>query len=536
MKQHDSTTSTRRFRRTLSASLLGTMVSAALSAGTAHGATVMADFNGDGYEDLLVVDPTAPVEDNYQGVINVIATDSAGLRPGESAQTISSKQVFPYLGEWGNGFGNAVAVGDFNGDGRDELAVGAPYLDLGAKYMSGAVHVLESDANGLTHLNATNLYQYRSDLFNNRGYALASGDFNNDGYDDLAVGVPGMARRGESNLENGQAGVGGVEVYFGSALGVQVSVPMLLTRPYRQYAGAPQRGEKFGYSLASGDFNGDGFDDLLIGSPFASHSSSDGREHSRAGLVTLFFGKSVGFGSMPMVIRDVDETDNSNDRFGKSLAAGDFNGDGVDDFAIGHPDERVGSLRRAGAVTTYLGHGRLEANGWVSGSLWYQNRSGVPGRSEQGDYFGGALTSADFDGDGTDDLAIGVPGEDFEGTFFDDVNAGAVLALYGTRTRGLVLRTSAGAWDQDTPGIEGGRESYDLFGAKLSAGDLNADGTADLVIGVSGERVSGQNGQGVVQMIPGGYAGLAPISGQTQIYHRGNLRGVGGINFGQVLP
>ncbi len=145
------------------------------------------------------------------------------------------------------------------------------------------------------------------------------------------------------------------------------------------------------------------------------------------------------------------------DLFGASLASGDFDGDGFDDLAIGAPGEGIGAKADAGAVNVLYGSASgLTATG---DQLWHQSTSGVLGGAEAGDLFGASLASADFDGDGKDDLAIGAPGEGIGAK----ADAGAVNVLYGSAS-GL---TAAGdqLWHQNVAGVLGGAEPGDLFGS-----------------------------------------------------------------------
>ena len=183
----------------------------------------------------------------------------------------------------------------------------------------------------------------------------------------------------------------------------------------------------------------------------------------------------------------------------------DFNGDGYADLAVGVPLENVGARVDAGTVQVVLGSptGPTAAGDQV----WHQNRPGVLGAAERGDRFGAALASGDFDGDGFADLAIGVPGESIRGR-----RAGAVHVLHGG-PRGL---TAAGdqVWHQNRPGVPGGNQSGDEFGATLAAGDFDSDGDADLAIGVPGESHDGYRSAGRVVVLLGSARGLTSSGAQ----------------------
>ncbi len=123
----------------------------------------------------------------------------------------------------------------------------------------------------------------------------------------------------------------------------------------------------------------------------------------------------------------------------------DFNGDGRDDLAVGAPNEDIGSIESAGGVNVlYGGAGGLSATG---NQFWRQNSPGVLGASEAFESFGYALAAGDFNGDGSDDLAVGVPIEGVGGVG----NAGAVNVLYGGA--GGLSATGNQVWDQNSPGV-----------------------------------------------------------------------------------
>ncbi|HXT22578.1 MAG TPA: FG-GAP repeat protein, partial [Thermoanaerobaculia bacterium] len=133
-----------------------------------------------------------------------------------------------------------------------------------------------------------------------------------------------------------------------------------------------------------------------------------------------------------------------NDHFGSTLATGDFNGDGVDDLAIGVSNAQVGFILGAGAV--HVLYGRTGTALFPLGQYWYQNLI-TGATNERDDRFGSALASGDFDGDGFDDLAIGSPGERIDGYGW----AGQVQVLFGSSS-GLSNSPRAQLWHQDMPG------------------------------------------------------------------------------------
>jgi hypothetical protein len=258
-------------------------------------------------------------------------------------------------------------------------------------------------------------------------------DFNNDGFVDLAVGVPG---------ENGFAGA--VNVLYGSTGGLSGTGAQLFT----QVGGAVEAGDGFGSVLAAGDFNNDNFADLAVGAPGEAVGTMQA-----AGAVSVLYGSAGGLTTTGgRLFTQVGGAVENVDLFGWSLAAGDYDNDNFADLAAGAPWEAVGSLVQAGAVSVLYGSaGGLTTTG---GRLFTQ----VGGTVELGDHFGAQVAAGDFNNNGSADLAAAAPSESVGSAF----GAGAVSVLPGS-TGGL---TTAGGqlFTQDSPGVPGVAEGGDLFG------------------------------------------------------------------------
>jgi hypothetical protein len=281
----------------------------------------------------------------------------------------------------------------------------------------------------------------------------------------------------------------------------------------------------------SADYTGDGIDDLVVGVPYDSVGAG-----FRVGGIQVIRGSTHGLSTRgdafihqntPGVVGRNDELEH----FGYALGAGDLDGDGTDEVVVGATAENVGGFE-CGAIwqldltpTT----GGLEV---ASSQLFSQETVGVDGTAEEFDYFGSAIAVADFDGDGYEDVVVGVPGEDV-GSVND---AGAVQYLRGGPT-GL---TASGqiAYNQDSADVTGGAEPDDFLGTALAAGDFDADGYADLAIGASGEDWTG-NGEGAVQVMYGTSSGPGVVSPNDELWTAGEGSAAGtlqdGNNCGSAL-
>ena len=391
---------------------------------------------------------------------------------------------------------------------------------------------------------------------------VAKGDFNGDGFADLAIGVP-RERTG------GAADAGAVNVIYGSADGLVAPATAGPTTPKAQFItqedvdvpGASEEGDRFGAALAAGDFNADGISDLAIGIP-GEDLVVDGFNQSDVGRIVVIYGSDQGLVTSGAAAVHAPQTfdlltgrDSSllSEHLGASLAWGDFNGDSIADLAIGVPDFTPPSLTlfaqpSAGAVWILFGQ---KDNGLVltGNQLWTQEDTGL-GSSNSHDLFGFALAAGDFDGNKVSDLAIGVPNEDIEVGFLNTpANAGRVVVLYGVSGTGLT-KNHAQSWSQDSDGIVSDPLENENFGFSLAAGDFNGDKKDDLAIGVPGQSVheivtiaagtrnvnpSG-TGAGAVHILPGSSSGLTATG--AQFWNQDLIFGSGsepGDQFGRAL-
>ena len=323
---------------------------------------------------------------------------------------------------------------DFNGDGFDDLAIGAAGEGVGGVEFAGAVNILYGSAGGLvgTDQLLTQANPERFDLF---GLVVAKGDFNGDSFTDLAVSAP-WETVGAAEL------AGAVNVFYGSATGLAGTSQVLLQAN-------PENRDLFGQSLDAGLFNDDDVMDLAVGAPGEDVSTADD-----AGAVNVFYGSAAALPATSQVLLQANPE--RSDHFGSALAAGFFNDDLWYDLAVGAPLETVGGKPEAGAVNVFDG----SASRLAGTSQTFLQGPGTGGIPEVGDLFGLVLAAGPFD-TGPWDLAVGAPEEDFGVR----PNAGAVNVLYGS-TAGLP-GTGGQLLTQDSPGVGGTAEPGDGFGAAL---------------------------------------------------------------------
>lgn len=496
---------------------------AAPSAGSASGAAAF-DLNGDGFADLPVGAPGETLGSHrLAGALNVLYGSAAG--PTADGNQFWSQDSAGIAGgaESGDLFGDTVASGDFDRDGRADLAVGVPQEAVGS-VGAGAVSVLYGSASGVT-AKRNQLWSQDSpgvpgagDDPDAWGAALTAGDFNGDGYADLAVGAPN-----ESLKSVERAGV--VTVLYGSKAGLSAKGATAWSQASAGVLGASEPMDHFGARLAAADLTGDGYADLAIG-------IAD--ENATAGAVQILRGSARGVTATGNQIwsqssAGVLDTAERYDSFGKALATGDFNHDGVNDLAVGAPGEVLEACpecENQGAVSVLLGTSTgLTATG---NQFWHLGSEGLPGTTKADSTFGKALTAGDFDGDGAADLAVGAPTARVDGVS----SAGEVYLLAGSADG---LAGTGRTISQNTPGVPGSADFGDGTYLQLIAQRYAGGNRDDLVIAYPSED-AGHSGAGMVVVVPGSAAGLDPAHSRSWSQDSAGIRGAAeeSDRFGQV--
>ena len=391
------------------------------------------------------------------------------------------------------------ASADFDGDGFSDLAIGVP--GDGPLEEEGAVNVLYGTANGLKAAR-NQLWTQDStgvpgtgeagDLF---GRAVATGDFDGDGFADLAVeSLEGAAGHPEA---------GAVTVLYGSANGLSATGSIVLTRQFVGTAGAP---DHFGWSLAAGDLGGGPEAELVAGIPGADVGGNDD-----AGAFDVFTGSPTGLQQAAMQEFSLDTpgvpgAPTLGDELGFSAGTGQLGRSAQLDLAVGASSRTVGTHEAAGAVLVM--YGTSAGLGAAGSRLLDESTPGVPGDPQDQGHFGDALRSGSFGRSSQLDLAIGAP-EERVGTVGA---AGSVTVLYGSPT-GL-RTTNAQRFTQATPGMAGVPTMFDHFGSSLASGNVGRSGFGDLVVGVEFDTFGGKPNPGAFAVLYGSKAGLVVAGNQ----------------------
>ena len=416
------------------------------------------DVNNDGYSDIVVGSPGFSNGQTNEGRIQVYHGSAAG--PAATAnRTIESNSALSRMGA------SVALAGDVNNDGYSDVIVGSPDYTNG-QTNEGRAQVFHGSAGGLT---AAAGWWHESDQINaHEGWSVGgAGNVNGDTYSDIIVGA--------YLFDNGQTDEGRVFVFHGSFGGL-VATPTWT-------AESNQAGAQFGYSVAcAGDVNGDGYSDVIIGSPdFDNGQANEGR-------ALVYYGSAAGLAATAAWTTESNQVSAS---LGAVVAcAGDVNGDGYSDVIIGAASYEIGQTDEGWA---FLYYGSATGLSFIADWTAESNQAGAA-------YGWWVASAGDVNGDGYSDVIVGA--SDFDNGQTDE---GRAFVYHGS-----ALGLSAIAnWTAESD------QAGAFFGASVSsAGDVNGDGYSDVIVGAYFFD-NGQTDEGRAFVYHGSALGLSAIANWT---------------------
>ncbi|WP_225824747.1 FG-GAP and VCBS repeat-containing protein [Streptomyces naphthomycinicus] len=440
-----------------------------------------ADFNGDGIGDIATSAATAYVSGHKNaGQVVVVYGTKTGVSSAKRTTLSQNSTGVPGTAETGDMFGADLAYADFNGDGYDDLAVGSPSEKVGTDTNGGGVALLWGSKSGLTG-KGVDLPDPAAGSHDFWGQTLAAGDFDGDGKADLVVGSSaatlylykgGFGSTGTAagrttvkppietgsndypygpmNLTAGDVNgdgrtdlvVDGYETKTSSHWNTNYWLPGTTSG----LSAGSAKALKSGIITGIGDVNGDGFGDIVSGASWDT-KASDGTtipDSAKGGRVSVTYGSASGPAGSTSINQDTGNVpggSETGDGFGWDIDLGDINGDGFQDLVVSSPNEDLGSVANAGQVTVLYGS-PSGVNTTSGAQSFAQSTAGVPGGDEKSDLFGADVKLDDVTGDGKADLVIGS---------YENGGDGALTYLPSNGTK--ITTSGSRAFGADTVGV-----------------------------------------------------------------------------------
>lgn len=432
--------------------------------GEQFGASVSkGDFNNDGIDDLVVGSPfSSSGLREWNGRVSIIF-GSQGAKRGNIELSDAGSDIGFYGSKSGDQLGNSIAVGDFNNDGIDDIAIGA-HNALTDKVRSGKVYLVygktQWNNRALNFSNGDFDVQFigRSDG-DNFGIEMHASDINNDGVDDLMIAAPEAIGPSEKR-------VGAVYAYFGSDSGFENDTYKVANNLADVNFFGQVDGEKFGSAIESGlIINSSGKTDIIIG----AYKSKVGNKVG-AGRVYVYKGRNTYLRTIKSPTSII-EGQEENAWFSFDIAVGDMNNDGKEDIAVSAFPYLTNN--RSGKTFVYYGGNRFGHDGLIQGS---ENHNVLIDSPVGEQFLGSSVLLDDYDADGRDDLLIGAPGIAMPSSN----EAGSV---YGVFSGGQDFASDYSVKAKTISSTIHGLNADDWFGYKINSLDFNNDGKLDLAVG-----------------------------------------------------
>jgi hypothetical protein len=433
----------------------------------------------------------------------------------------------------GSELANGMAFGDVNGDGFDDLIIGADRADPEGRLGAGEAYIIyDGELDSLEHpvvnLDTDGVLSNRETRILGRaaddraGWSVASGDVNGDGFDDVIIGANKASPVGRESA-------GEVYVVYGRpdmrsrVFDLGEIDNDLLRGKTRIYGG--RYDDSLGWSVASGDINADGYDDVIIGAIHLARTDIIPEDWSRFGGVYVIYGSP----SLPNQIYDLDEEGvpkygetimlpgadeimyppTYGSRTGWSVASADFDGDGIDDVIIGARDAERGEpdnfVNNVGKVYVVYG---ADDGSLADAKILLDQDPGVTRifGDDAGDHMGVSVAGGDVNADGYDDLVIGASQADSIKFGSEGDDTGEVYIVYGQTGRPADIELNNPTTKDAVAAGETrilGNNPGDRAGWSVAAGDVNGDGYDDVVIGATQADPYGKQDAGELYVVYG---------------------------------
>jgi|GEM_PF-3404253 len=430
------------------------------------------DVNGDGISDLIIGAKDAFSLGPTAGNTYVIYGTSNSLIEPFDVGNLDGTDGFAVYGDVENDdMGFSTAAGDFNGDGEDDVVMGAPLADGNGNTQSGEVYVLHSDQldgsssytiNGAS--SSTYLTIYGTENLANLGNSVAIGDVNNDGYDDLLLGAPSADSEVTSNTGKACL-IYGYDTSETNPSSINISFPSV--QSFSSFYGTEEN-DFLGEEVHIADILATSGEEMIIsalgagtgGKVYVVGDLSGGSKYSEDSLKIeleadfIFEGDSTG-----NVGRE------------KSITTGDIDGNGQNDLIL-TANFDAGANRGKAYVILNPSSGTLNPAA-LNGTNGFIINGGI-----DGERLGTSVATGDVNGDGFDDLILGA----FTANPGSNSNAGKTYVMYGTDT-GFSLEIDISEMSTNEGFVLNGVASGDQSGIAVTSGDYNGDGYSDIATG-----------------------------------------------------